>query len=243
MKDTLLDLIQHTHGLGVIDLVKVSGTDKETQIAAVTPERNLIVFGTFKNPIAEFIGTFGMPNLEKVKLVLSFDELDENSTINLVRGTKDDPNAPCAIHFETKSSDFMFDYRLMSQTLIEDKVKNIQFKGTTWNLEFEPTVLGIQRLKKQASLNSEQSNFITKTEQGNLKIYLGDPSSHLGNFVFQSNVKGNLTKAWPWPVKIFLSIMDLPGDKTVRIADAGVIEVTVDSGLAVWRYMLPALTK
>jgi hypothetical protein len=37
--------------------------------------------------------------------------------------------------------------------------------------------------------------------------------------------------------------MDLPGDKTVRIADEGVVEITVDSGLATWRYLLPALSK
>jgi hypothetical protein len=46
-----------------------------------------------------------------------------------------------------------------------------------------------------------------------------------------------------WPVKQFLSIMDLPGDKTVRISDAGAAEITVDSGLAVYRYLLPAQAK
>jgi len=37
--------------------------------------------------------------------------------------------------------------------------------------------------------------------------------------------------------------MDLPGDKTVRISDQGAAEVTVDSGLAVYRYLLPAQAK
>ena len=35
MKDNLQDLIQHTHGLGCIDLIKVSGTDTETTVNAV----------------------------------------------------------------------------------------------------------------------------------------------------------------------------------------------------------------
>jgi hypothetical protein len=30
MKDHLLDIVQHTHGLGVIDLVKIVGTENET---------------------------------------------------------------------------------------------------------------------------------------------------------------------------------------------------------------------
>ena len=35
MKDALLDLIQHTHGLGAINLIKIVGTNKETQLRAV----------------------------------------------------------------------------------------------------------------------------------------------------------------------------------------------------------------
>jgi hypothetical protein len=46
-----------------------------------------------------------------------------------------------------------------------------------------------------------------------------------------------------WPVKEFLSIMDLPGDKIIRISDAGATEIVVDSGLAVYRYLLPAQAK
>jgi hypothetical protein len=98
-------------------------------------------------------------------------------------------------------------------------------------------------LKKQAQANSEEQNFATKTDNGDLKIYFGDPSTHSGNFVFHPGVTGSLNKAWMWPVKEFLSIMDLPGDKTVRISDAGATEIMVDSGLAVYRYLLPAQAK
>jgi len=76
-----------------------------------------------------------------------------------------------------------------------------------------------------------------------LKINFGDPSTHSGNFVFQPSVTGTLTKVWNWPVKVFLAIMDLPGDKKVRIADAGATEIIVDSGLATYTYLLPANAK
>jgi len=35
----------------------------------------------------------------------------------------------------------------------------------------------------------------------------------------------------------------LAGDKTIRIADAGALSITVDSGLAVYEYILPAQSK
>ena len=243
MKDNLQDLIQHTHGLGCIDLIKVSGTDTETTVNAVAEDKSVIVSGVLKHPNVEFIGVFGMPNLGKLKTILGFDDYDEHAKINVTRVNKDGASVPEYIHFETKAGDFVNDYRLMSKAIAEEKVKSVLFKGTTWNVEFEPSIAGIQRLKRQASANSEEKNFTTKTENGNLMVYFGDPSTHSGNFVFYPGVTGTLNKAWMWPVKEFLSIMDLPGDKIIRISDAGATEIVVDSGLAVYRYLLPAQAK
>jgi hypothetical protein len=240
MKDNLQDLIQYTHGLGVIELIKVVGGNSQITISAIAEDKSVIVEGTFKNPSADFIGTFGMPNLGKLKTILGFDDYDEHAKITMIRN-KDD--VPTAIHFETKAGDFVNDYRLMAKAIIEEKVKDVKFKGAAWNVEFEPTVAGIMRLKKQAQANSEEDKFVTKTDKSDLKIYFGDPSTHSGNFVFHSGVTGTLSRPWQWPVKVFLSIMDLPGSKTVRISDQGAAEITVDSGLAVYRYLLPAQAK
>ena len=243
MKDNLQDLIQHTHGLGNVDLIKITGTDQETQVNAVAEDKSVIVSGTFKSPNAEFIGTFGMPNLGKLKTILSFDDYDADAKINVTCVNKDGVDVPSTIHFETKNGDFINDYRLMSKSIVDEKVKTVTFKGTTWNVEFEPTIAGILRLKKQSSANSEEKNFTVKTENGDLKMYFGDPSTHSGNFVFHPSVNGTLSRQWMWPVKEFVAIMDLPGDKTVRISDAGAAEITVDSGLATYRYLLPAQAK
>lgn len=240
MKDNLQDLIQYVHGLGVIELIKVVGTDTQTVISAIAEDKSVIVEGTFKNPSSDFAGTFGMPNLGKLKTILGFDDYDEHAKINV---TQNKDGIPSAIHFETKNGDFLNDYRLMAKSVVEDKVKEVKFKGATWNVEFEPTVAGIMRLKKQASANSEENNFTTKTDKNDLRIYFGDASTHSGNFVFHSDVGGTLSRAWQWPVKVFLAIMDLPGTKIVRISDQGASEITVDSGLATYRYLLPAQSK
>ena len=243
MKDYLKDLIDHTYGLGEIELIKVTGTDKETQINAIAENKSVVVSGTFKSPIADFIGVFGMPNLSKLKTIIGFDEYDSDAKINVTRVNRDGVDTPTAIHFETKNGDFVNDYRLMNQSIVEDKIKPVKFAGVNWNIEFEPTVAGILRLKKQASANSEEPHFTTKTDGSDLKIYFGDPSTHSGNFVFQNDVSGTITKPWMWPVKVFTSIMDLNGDKIVRISDSGAAEVIVDSGLATYRYLLPAQAK
>ena len=83
MKDFLNDFIQYTHGIGVIELIKVSGTNKETQISSVTEDKSVLITGTLKTPHPEFVGTFGMPNLDKLKTILKYSiELDlDNSSI------------------------------------------------------------------------------------------------------------------------------------------------------------------
>jgi hypothetical protein len=243
MKDNLLDLIEYTHGLGIIDLVKINGTATLTEINAIADDKSVIVSGTTKTPVADFIGTFGMPNLGKLKTILSFDDYDANANISMTQKQVDGADVPQAIHFATKNNDFVNDYRLMSKALIEEKVRNVTFKGAAWDVEFEPTIAGILRLKKQAQANSEELNFTTKTEGGDLKIFFGEPSTHSGNFVFQPGITGTLSRTWQWPVKVFLSIMDLPGDKTVRISDQGAAEITVDSGYTIYQYLLPAQAK
>jgi hypothetical protein len=244
MKDFLKDVIQYMHGLGDVDLVKVTGTDQETKVAAVAEDKSVIVSCVFKNPVADAIGTFGMPNLAKLKTILGFsEEYDEHAQITVVRENRDGEDIVTTVHFESKNGDFVNDYRLMAKNIVEGKVKNVSFKGATWNVEFEPTVQSIQRLKRQAAANSEEPHFATKVENGDLKIYFGDHSTHSGNFVFQAGVSGTMSKTWNWPVKAFLAIMDMPGTKTVKISDQGATEIVVDSGLAVYSYILPAQAK
>ena len=71
MRDHLLDLVSHTFDLGSIEQVRVVGTDTETKIFGKAEDNSIVVEGTTINPVAEFIGTFGMPNLAKLKILLN----------------------------------------------------------------------------------------------------------------------------------------------------------------------------
>ena len=240
MRDHLLDLVEHTHDLGCIDLVKITGTDKETDIFGVAEDRSVVVEGKFANPVADFIGTFGMPNLSKLKILLNLQEYKENAELTL---TKKDTGAPDGVSFKNATGDFKNIYRFMAAEIVTEKAKTVKFKGVTWHIEFEPTVASILRLKMQAQANAEEVNFQAKTENGDLKFFFGDHSTHAGNFVFQPGVEGTLKRAWAWPVKTIISILDLTGDKIMRISDDGAAQIIVDSGLAVYTYIIPAQSK
>ena len=109
MKDYLQDLITHTNGLGDVDLIKVSGTDTETTINAISEKKTVIVSGVLNSPIADFIGVFGMPNLTKLKTILGFDDYDEHARISVLRTNRDGVDVPSTIHFETKDGSFVND--------------------------------------------------------------------------------------------------------------------------------------
>ena len=240
MRDHLLDLVEHTLKLGCIDLVKITGDDKSTVISGLAEDRSVVVEGQYASPVAEFIGTFGMPNLTKLNILLNLQEYKEGADLSV---THKDTGAPDGINFKNATGDFKNNYRFMASEIVNEKLKTVKFKGVNWNIEFEPTVAAIQRLKMQASANSEEVNFQAKTENGDLKFIFGDHSTHSGNFVFQPGVQGQLKRAWSWPIKTVISILDLTGDKTFKISDDGAAMITVDSGLATYNYILPAQSK
>jgi hypothetical protein len=243
MRDHLLDLVEHTFDLGCIDLVKITGTAKETTIEGIAEDRSVVLQGRFLAPVPEFIGIFGMPNLSKLKVLLNLQEYRENAKIDVKRQERNGEQAPVGLHFENATGDFQNDYRFMTSEIVADKLKTVKFKGANWNVEFEPTVASIMRLKMQAQANSEEPVFQVKTDKTDLKFFFGDHSTHAGEFVFQSNITGSLKHTWAWPVKQVISILDLTGDKNFRLSDEGAAQITVNSGIAEYNYILPAQRK
>jgi len=240
MRDCLLDLVEHTYDLGCIDLIKIVGTTEGTEIVGLAEDLSVVIRGNYHNPVPDFVGTFGMPNLGKLKTLLNLQEYREDAKLAITKGNSGEPDG---INFENKTGDFKNNFRFMASSIVNEKLKTAKIKPVTWHVEFEPANAAIQRLKWQMSANAEEANFTAKTDGGDLKFFFGDHSTHSGNFVFHPGVGGQLKRAWAWPAKQFVSIMDLTGDKTVRISDDGAAQITVDSGLAVYNYILPAQSK
>lgn len=243
MRNALLDIVQHTHGLGFIDLVRINGDDKETTMAGIAEDRSVVVSATFHKALADFKGTFGMPNLSKLNVLLGIPEYAEGAKIEISLQERNDISTPVGLHFENATGDFKNDYRFMPTEQINDKVKNAKMRNVRWDVEIHPSAASIQRLKYQAQANSEELTFIAKTEGTDLQFYFGDHSTHAGNFVFEHDVQGELKRGWNWPVAQVMSILNLPGDIAMKFSDEGAAMITVDSGIAKYEYVLPAQQK
>jgi hypothetical protein len=206
-------------------------------------DRSVIVTATAHKPVSEFNGTFGMPNLDKLNLHLKNPEYKENAKVDVTTAERNGATVPTGLHFENQAGDFQNDYRFMSAEIINEKLKSVKFKGASWDVEFEPSMSAISRLKLQAAVHTEETVFQVRTEDDNLIFFFGDASTHAGSFVFQPSVGGKLKHTWSWPVSQVQSILGLDGKVTMKIADAGAMQITVDSGVAEYNYILPAQSK
>lgn len=243
MKDILQDIVAHTHSLGFLPLVKITGDSKETVIESMAEDRSVILTAKTKTPVSEFEGVFGMPNLDKLAQHLKNPEYKDNAKIEVVLQQRNGSDVPVSLHFENAAGDFVNDYRFMNSEIINEKLKTFKFKGATWDIDFEPLMSSIGRLKLQAQAHSEEKVFQVRTEDGNLIFSFGDASTHAGSFTFHPGVKAKLKQTWAWPVVEVMQILNLDGDKTVKIADVGAMQITVDSGMAEYSYILPAQSK
>ena len=242
MKDILQDVVAHTHALGFLALVKVSN-DEGTQIDSMADDRSVILTATSATPVAEFKGTFGMPNLDKLALHLKNPEYKDNAKIDVIEAERNGETIPTHIHFENAAGDFQNDYRFMNKAIIEEKLKTVKFKGASWNVTFQPSMASIARMKLMSAAHTEEPTFNVSTNDGNLTFSFGDASTHAGEFVFQHGVEGSLQHTWSWPVAQVQSILNLDGDVTMSISDQGAMMISVDSGMVKYDYILPAQSK
>lgn len=246
MKDYLLDILKHTHNTGLFEFVKVTGTDKATRIDALSDDKNAIMMATTHDPVLDFKGTFGMPNLSKLSMLLSCKEYQENADISLQSELRNNENTPISIRFVNESKDFKNEYRLMNQEVINEMLRQISFNEPKWDVEFSPNIAGIQRINFQSTLLSEESNFTLHTDKNNLICTFGDNANHAGEFIFASNVTGKLNPDKAWPVKLILPILKLNDNSNgfkIKISNAGIMEFSVDSGLTDYNYYILAQAK
>ena len=242
MQDLLKDIVAHTNKLGFLNIVKITGDDKKTLIDSMAEDRSVIMYAETANPHLDMIGTFGMPQLEKLRYLVDGKEYQEDAKIEVVTQDRNGETLPVGLHFENKDGDFKNDYRFMNTEIINEKLKTVKFRGVNWHVEVNPTVSAVQRFQFQAGANPEHTTFLAKTDGDKLIFTFGDAASHGGEFVFATGVTGKITKAWTWPVLPVLSILKIADANNAKIgfSNDGAMQIELDSGIATYKYIIPA---
>ena len=94
MKDILQDVVAHTHALGFLPIVKITSEDGTTNVDSMADDRSVILSATTHTAVTEFIGTFGMPNLDKLALHLKNPEYQKDAKIDVVTAERNGETMP-----------------------------------------------------------------------------------------------------------------------------------------------------
>lgn len=243
MRDQLVDIVNHTHKLGIFDTIKVIGTDNDTKLEAEAEDKSVIMRAEFANPQPEFVGTFGMPGIAQLSTLLNLDEYRENATITVNSKELNGETIRTGIHFENKSASFENDYRFMTAALVNEKLKTLEFNEPPYEVTLEPSIISKQRLRQQSLANASELLFTATVENGDLIFNFGDHSTNSGKFIFATDANTALNKRWAYPVSQVMGILALDGDLEMKFSNAGALVITCNSGLIKYTYILPAQAK
>jgi len=245
-RDVVQDIVKHTAGLGFITNVKVTGTDESTELDAMDADRTVILHAELHDVTPEFKGEFGLGNLGFLAGVSSLSNYQtEDATLEVVSRERNGVQTPDHLLF--KDVDGNTDqYRFMSKEIIEQTLQTVKFKGADWDVTFEPTKAKVSELQAIAGIyGGIEPNFTVKTEGSDLIITVGAPDgSFTGKRTFAKNVNGELNEGYAWPLAQVLAILKLgmSGACVMQISKRGALQISVDSGIGKYDYILPALT-
>ncbi len=244
LKDVLLDVVKHTNGLGFIEAAKIEGTAEVTNISAMDVDRSVMLYGQLHNTVPEFEGTFGAANLGFLNWLLNWEYLnDDGSSLSVVRKERNGVDQPEEIEFKGLAGSPWY-YRFMSGALVEEQLRTVRFRGADWDVEFQPSQKSIQLFNNAAQgIMQFEPYFSLATTDSNLTLGFGTgENSHRGHLIFASNIQGKLPTEFHWPIAQVMAILKLAstGNCKISIANVGALQITLDSGIGIYNYVLPA---
>lgn len=247
-KDILLDVVKHTAGLGIIENIKVTGTDDETIFEAIDPDKTVILNAKLHSASPVFEGEFGMGNLGLLNSLTKLSSYNtEGASLDIVREARGDEAAvPTTIIF--RNTDGSKDqYRFMSKAIVEQAMKIGKFRGADWKIEVQPSTSKVAQLAETASIYAGiEPTFNVKTVDGDLIFEVGSSEGGIiGRRTFASNVEGTLNSTWSWNLSTVLNILKLgmSGICVIKFSDQGVCQIDIDSGVGIYSYILPAISQ
>ena len=244
IKDTMKDILRHTHDLGVFEMVKIKGTAEATEVETVDADKTVIFKGEMNNPVVDFVdATVGLSRMGVLKGYLQYPDFEnETATVKVVTQERNGETVPTEVEFVSDNGTDAH-YRFMLADVINQQLKDIKFKGAEFDVNIEPS----QKMMKDLTyfntiLAAYEANFMPKTEDGALYFHVGDGGSDRTKILIDNNVDGEINTEWKWSLDVVLKILRLGDNSNLVMSfnNQGLLQIKVDSGMGVYTYLLPA---
>jgi hypothetical protein len=241
MRDVLLDVIKQT--TGVVDTLRITGTETETVIKGCDADKVLFVDAKLKLPVPDFEGDFGLTNMNILNGLLNFTNYrTDDATLSVKRRERNGKTMVEQIEFRNSVTGNNADFRMMDPALIPEQAT---IPDIPWDVVVTPSKSKLAEFGQLGSLYSElDKSFGARTVGGDLQFYIGDDnsSSHRANMVFEHNVKGELKGTLQWFTHQFMALMKLTGGNPteLKITSRGVLSISVETAHGTYNYFLRA---
>lgn len=244
IRDTLKDVLKHTHSLGIFDMVKITGTKTETQIETTDAEKTVIFKGRTIKPVKDFVdSTVGLSRMSVLHGYLQYPGFDEDgASVEVVTQERNGDTVPVEVRFEASDGTDAV-YRFMLADVINQQLKEIKFRGAEFDIDLVPTAKNIKDLVYfNGILGAFESNFSPKVVDKKLYFHIGDGVSDRTKILIAEGVDAKINGDLRWPLDIVLKILKLSDSSaaTLSINTKGLLQIKLDSGLAEYTYLLPA---
>ena len=244
IKDIFKDILKHTHGLGIFEMVKITGALESTEIETVDADKTVIFKGQTHEPVVDFVdSTIGLSRMGVLQGYLQYPGFDdETAKVEVIKQDRNGDTIPTEIKF-TSADGNDANYRFMLADVINQQLKSIKFKGADFDINIVPTQKNLKDLSYFNSvLGAYEANFAPKTDGTQLFFHIGDGVSDRTKIAISNEIEGSITKDWRWPLDIVLRILKLSesGNCVMSINDEGLLQIIVDSGIGKYTYLLPA---
>lgn len=242
IKNYLKEITTFITTTGFFDKIKVVATEKEITTEAVHKDKEVILKSRYNTPIKDFTGEFGLANLGLLQTITNDPEFSLPETSASIKyETKNSEKVPTELGYQNRSKSYI-NYRFMNKGLIPDQPRFIE---PTWDVVIKPTKSNIQQFSWAATgLSSYEQYFIPKVVDGDLKFFIGedDAATQRGGVVFASDLTQDFPSTHKWNVEQMLTVLKLSNSADCEMAFSlkGAIQVTLNSGLAVYKYIFPA---
>lgn len=244
IKDIFKDILKHTHALGFVEMVKISGTDSETVISAMDQDKTVIIQGKLHNPVADFIdATVGLSRMTVIDGLLKFPGFDsEDATVNINKQERNGDDVPVEVEFKSAEG-HNAKYRFMLADVVNQQLKDVKMRDIDWDVSFVPSQKNLKDLGFFNNiLGVYENSFTPKTEDGLLNFIIGQQNGDSSKIPVNNNVEGELKGTWSWELAKVITILRLSdsGNCVVSFSEAGAMQIDIDSGLGAYTYILPA---
>ncbi len=244
IRDFMQDVLRHTHGLGMFEMVKIDGAMDLTEIQTMDQNKTVIVKGRTHNPQADLVdSTIGLSSMNILDGLLKYEGFaDADATVQIETQQRNGEDVPVEIKFQDQSGTDA-NYRFTLADVVNTQLPDIKFKGADNDVTIVPTAKNLKDLSYFTGvLGSLEDSFTPKTENGKLYFYIGGVGSNRTKILISEIPGGEITNDLSWNLSTVLKILRL-GDNaniTLGINNKGLIKIVVDSGMCEYTYLLPA---